>query len=142
MRCISVTAVLAAVFLVPGAAFAQNRKPPPGPIQITRCTILRWVPAGRRPFWYGPYPYGAPVTDGISISYVNRSEKVADRIVFEVDYRGERERIIDAGTFSPNVTIEHTFGNFTGQAYLGPTPNYCRAVVVRYKDGTVWRAGM
>ena len=51
------------------------------------------------------------------------------------------ERIVDAGTFSPNAPINHTFADvFSGYAYLGPKPNSCTVRVVRFKDGALWRA--
>ena len=110
---------------------------------VTTCTVLQWNE--------GPYPYwnrflfhglaaGAPTTDGIRIAYVNQASKVADRVEFLVNYRGEIERIVDVGTFSPNVTINHTFGNFSGLAYLGSRPNVCRNIAVRFRDGSIWRA--
>lgn len=118
------------------------RAQPPSPIQIQTCTILPWQRV-RPPFWnpfdLEPLPVSAPITDGIRIVYVNRGPIAADRVRFVVDYRGEVERIVDAGKFSPNVKIDHTFSNFSGQAYLGPTPNYCRVNLVRFMDGTVWR---
>jgi|SRR5579872_1172687 len=110
------------------------------PAAFLVCAVLQAVstPHG---FWY-PFavPHELPYTDGLRIQYVNRSNKTANRVLFLVDYRGDRERVVDAGTFSPNVTIDHTFGQFTGDAYLGPKPNVCRAVAVRFVDGTFWRA--
>ncbi len=120
------------------------------PIQIKSCTVNQYAPpqpAFRRYYWYdygyaGPnVPYGSPYTDGIRISFVNTGSKTADRVVFGVDYRGDFERVIDAGTFSPTVTIDHTFGDvFSGYAYIGPKPNSCVVRVVRFQDGSVWRA--
>lgn len=120
------------------------------PVQIRTCTVLQYrptTPAFRRSYWYdygyaGPLvPQGSPYTDGLSISYVNTSNRVADRIVFGVNYRGDFERVVDAGTFSPNATIDHTFGEvFSGYAYLGPKPNACTVRVVRFKDGSTWHA--
>jgi hypothetical protein len=64
------------------------------PISITKCNVLQYRPAGpafRRYYWYdygyaGPLvPNGSPYTDGIEISYVNTSSKIADRVVFGVN---------------------------------------------------------
>jgi hypothetical protein len=71
---------------------------------------------------------------------MNQSSKTAARVAFLVNYRGDVQHIIDVGTFSPNASIDHSFGEFTGDAWLGPKPNSCRAVAVRYADGSVWRA--
>jgi hypothetical protein len=117
------------------AAFAQT-----APISIQSCTVLQAERVHR--FWYpwGPaVPVGAPYTDGIRIVYMNVGPKTANRVAFFVNYRGDMQRIIDAGTFSPNVKIDHTFGNFSGDAYLGPQPNTCTARAVRFVDGSVWR---
>jgi hypothetical protein len=117
------------------AALAQ-----PSPIAIQSCTVLQAERVHR--FWYpfGPeVPVGAPYADGIRIVYVNIAPIAANRVAFFVNYRGDMQRIIDAGIFSPNVKIDHTFGNFSGDAYLGPQPNTCTARAVRFVDGSVWR---
>jgi hypothetical protein len=120
------------------SAQAQGR----APVAITQCTVLQFAPTPTYPFWrpFGPYPYESLYTDGIRIVYVNHAPQVANRVAFLVNYRGDIQRIIDVGTFSPNVSINHTFGEFTGDAWLGPKPNACRVVAVRFVDGSVWRA--
>lgn len=120
------------------------------PVRVKSCTVNQYMPtqpALRRYYWYdygfaGPsVPYGSPYTDGISISFVNTSARTADRVVFGVNYRGDFQRVIDAGTFSPGVTINHTFADvFSGYAYIGSKPNSCVVRVVRFKDGSTWRA--
>ena len=112
------------------------------PIRITSCTILRAQPTHQR-FWYpyGPIiAVGAPVADGVRIRYVNTAPIAADRIVFLVNYRGDVQRVIDVGTFSPNAPIDHAFGNFSGDAFLGVNPNSCVTRAVRFVNRTVWRA--
>ncbi len=131
-----------------GTALAGAQGAPP--VQINKCTVLQYrppTPAFRRYYWYdygyaGPFvPQGSPYTDGLSISYMNTSSKTADRIVFGVNYRGDYERVVDAGTFSPNVTIDHTFADvFSGYAYIGSKPNSCTVRVVRFTDGSTWHA--
>jgi hypothetical protein len=125
-----------------GFALAQAPAPASPPVEIRSCTILQ-AAHPELPFWY---PFGpvialnTPVVDGIRISYVNHARLAADRVVFVVDYRGDTQRIIDVGQFAPNVTIDHTFGNFSGDAYLGSNPNTCVVRAVRYVDYTIWRA--
>jgi hypothetical protein len=130
-------ALLTALVNMTGSARAQSRDP----IRITKCDILRYITVNAHPFWrpFGPYPYGSLYTDGIQIVYMNTSPKTATRVAFLVNYRGDVQHIIDVGTFSPNISINHEFGQFTGDAWLGPKPNVCRAVAVRFSDGTVWR---
>jgi hypothetical protein len=114
------------------------------PVAINDCTVLQWQNAGTYPYWnpyfYRPLARSVPETDGIRISYVNRSNQVADRVAFIVDYRGQVDRIVDVGTFSPGAVINHTFGNFSGYAYLGPRPNVCRVAAVRFRNGAIWRS--
>jgi hypothetical protein len=128
------TAVLGAAL----PAHAQGASP----VTIKTCQVLQYVPTRARPFWspFGPYPYGSPYTDGIRIAYVNHAPKAATRIAFVTNYRGDIQHIIDAGTFSQGATIDHTFGNYTGDAWLGPHPNSCSVAGVRFADGSVWRA--
>jgi hypothetical protein len=89
---------------------------------------------------FGPVVSGAPYADGIRIDYVNHGLVAADRVVFLVKYSGDTQRIVDVGTFTPNVGINRTLGNFSGDRYTGPTPNVCIVTAVRFVDGSVWRA--
>jgi hypothetical protein len=113
------------------------------PVEIDKCEVLEYLPVHHHPYWYpfGPrIVVGTPVTDGIEIKYVNRAPLTADRVVFLVNYRGEVERVVDVGKFSPGAPIDHTFGQFSGLVYLGPTPNVCRVLAMRFVDGTFIRA--
>ena len=139
MKSIKFAAVaLSLVFVaVPFAASAQTSPP----IAITDCSVQQYHPVSG-PFWYpwGPRVFGSIYTDGLRIAYVNKTQKVADRVAFVVNYRGDVEHVVDVGTFSPGVTIDHSFGQFSGLAFLGSRPNVCRVAAVRYTDGTTWRA--
>jgi hypothetical protein len=118
------------------------------PVSISSCVVLRAAPARAvyPNYWYPYYGLarfprlGAPVTDGLAITYQNVGTDVADRVAFDVNYRGQRDEIVDVGKFSPNVSIAHTFGNFEGLAFLGQTPNSCTVAAVRFVDGRVWHA--
>jgi len=130
-----------ALLLAPAAAHAQ----PSSPIPIQSCSVEQYAYEPQQHgtwFWYWrnpPSAYGL-YTDGVNISYVNNTNKVASRVAFPVNYRGDVERVIDAGTFSPGATITHSFGQIAGDAFLGSNPNVCRAIAVRFQDGSVWRA--
>ncbi len=120
-----------ALAAAPLAASAQTppTPPTPSPIAITTCSVLQYQGIYNHRFWY-PWPsrsYGSIYTDGVQIAYVNKSSLPASRVVFSVNYRGDIEHVVDAGTFSPGVTIDHTFGQFTGLAFLGQRPNSCPA---------------
>jgi hypothetical protein len=120
------------------------------PVEIKKCSVLRYrpaTPAYRRSYWYdygfaGPIvPRDSPYTDGIAISFVNRSPKTADRVVFGVDYRGDFQHVVDAGSFTTGAGIDHTFADvFSGYAFLGDRPNSCVVRVVRFVDGSTWHA--
>ena len=110
-------------------------------IQIQSCAVLEEV-TNEPAFWYpfGPaVPHGMPVADGVRIVYTNQNPIAADRVAFLVTYRGDTQRIVDTGTFSTNATIDHVFGAFSGDAYLGPNTSSCVAVAARFIDGTSWR---
>jgi hypothetical protein len=78
-------------------------------------------------------------TDGLRIVYVNHGPLPANRVAFLVNYRGDVQHVIDVGTFSPGVAIDHSFGQFTGDVWQGDKPNVCRVAAVRFADGSVWR---
>jgi hypothetical protein len=64
----------------------------------------------------------------------------ATEVGFHVGYRGAFEYIRDAGTFSPGVSIDHSYFDFANFAYLGSKPNVCQAAFVKFADGSEWRA--
>jgi hypothetical protein len=130
---------LALAVAAPLCARAQQ-----SPISVRGCTILSYSASSPNQLFYiqsgPPSQSNRTYSDGLKLSYVNTSAKVASRVAFSVRYGGQTERVIDTGTISPGVTITKTFGDqFSGRAYLGATPEICRAVAVRYADGTVWR---
>jgi hypothetical protein len=142
MNSLKIAAALSlALAAAPLAASAQTA-PTPTPIAITKCQVQQYQGLEGRRFWY-PWAYSrydSIYTDGVEISYVNKTPLPASRVVFAVNYRGDVEHVVDAGTFSPGVSIDHTFGQFTGLAFLGVRPNSCRVAAVRFTDGTAWRA--
>ncbi|MDB5026597.1 MAG: hypothetical protein JWO66_286 [Candidatus Eremiobacteraeota bacterium] len=115
---------------------------PPVPITINKCTVLQATVTPTHPFWW-PFvpsvPINVPITDGVEIAYTNKAPLIANRVLFEVNYRGDRQRIVDVGTFAPNAPIDHTFGAISGDAFLGPNPDACVVLAVRFTDGTFWR---
>ena len=136
----TITSAAAFSLAVAAAPFAASAQTPP--IAISDCSVLQYQRTAARPFWY-PWParpFGSIYTDGLHIAYVNKTQKVANRVAFVVNYRGDVQHVVDVGTFSPGVTIDHSFGQFTGLAFLGTRPNTCRVAAVRFTDGTVWRA--
>ena len=63
----------------------------------------------------------------------------ADEVRFTVEYAGRTEHIIDRGTFSQNVRIDHAFNGFYNARYRGPSPR-CTVDYVEFRDESVWMA--
>jgi hypothetical protein len=129
--------VAVAALVAPSAiTSAQSPRPVlsgPAPVTIAACEITR-----RPRYRNRTSPYPVPVTGGLHVGFVNHGAIAAKEIRFRVDYRGESEVIIYGGTFTPGALISHSFDNFSDYAYLGPTPNLCEVIIVRFADGTVW----
>ena len=136
------TAAAVALATASTAAIAPPAGAQTAPVSITSCTILQATRTAY-PFWYPfgppPIPRRSPFADGIRIVYVNHGPLAANRVAFQVNYRGDIQRIVDVGTFSPAATIDHTFGNFSGDAFLGSSPNTCVVRAVRFVNGSIWR---
>jgi hypothetical protein len=99
----------------------------PDPIEINQCRIVanRAYVAAYKP---------------IVLSFTSRRPMAATVVAFTIDYAGRTERIIDEGTFTQNVRIDHAFDGFYDAPYRGATPSSCRVDYVRFSDGTAWRA--
>jgi hypothetical protein len=96
------------------------------PIVITDCRIsnTRSYVSGYRP---------------LVLAFSNRRAVPADEVRFTVEYAGRTERIVDRGTFSQNVRIDHAFDGFYNVRYRGPSAN-CSVDYVEFQDGSVWTA--
>ncbi len=140
---ISGLAAAGAVFIFT-CGFARPVAPPGGPpIAVGTCEITQNIANRAYHPWYGwRYPgiSRPPSTSGLRVAFVNRTNTPATEVGFYVAYRGATEYVRDIGTFSPGVTIDHTYSEFVDYAFLGSRPNSCRAVFARFADGSVWRA--
>lgn len=76
----------------------------------------------------------------IVLSFTNRRATAANVVAFTIDYGGQTERIVDRGTFTQNVRIDHAFAGFYNVRYRGPSPSVCRVDYVGFSDGTAWPA--
>jgi hypothetical protein len=94
-----------------------------GPIQVDSCTV------GRSGY----------ATRGLDIVYHNTRRVAADKVTFNVDYRGINRTIVDAGTFSQYASINHGFDVFDGFGYEGAVLNRCNVTYVHFVDGETWR---
>lgn len=133
----------AAVCGLPVVALAQPYTAPP--VTINNCAPVITASAAPSP---PPVLAGLPLTStssGIAITFVNGASKTANLVNFAVDSNGRRFIVRDVGTFSPGISIVHTYRNGAGQAFILPefiAPNIrCHVASVRFEDGTVWRPG-
>jgi hypothetical protein len=135
------------VVLLAGAAFgassAQSGAAPP--VTINSCAPI--IHSFTQP---SPMPViaGIPLaqsSSGIAIDFINNADKVANLVNFAVDSNGQRFVIRDVGKFSPGISINHTYRNGAGQAFVLPqfiAPDVtCHVASVRFVDGSVWRPG-
>lgn len=77
----------------------------------------------------------------IDLVFTNRRATPADEVHFTVEYAGRTEHIIDRGTFSQNVRIDHAFNGFYNAQYRDSPPS-CSIDYVEFRDGSVWRAAV
>src|SRR5579883_2636673 len=114
------------------------------PVTINRC----------EPILRSPSPQESPSSNplsgllqpstsaGMRIEFTNESNKTATLVNFDVNSNGEHFVIRDVGTFSPGVSINHSYSNGKGQAFVLPAfiaPHVtCRVASVRFSDRTVW----
>jgi hypothetical protein len=133
--------VLCASALAASGTPAQAQTLAPPPIQIQSCTVMRAQRAIDNFYaTFGPIISDAPYADGISIDYINHGALTADRIALLVTYGTDTKTIVDIGKFAPNVPIERSLGDFSGERWVGSTPTTCQVRAVRFVDGSVWRA--
>jgi hypothetical protein len=77
----------------------------------------------------------------VELVFTNRRATPADEIHFTVEYAGRAEHIIDRGTFSQNVRVDHAFNGFYNAPYRDSPPT-CSIDYVQFRDGSVWRAAV
>lgn len=75
----------------------------------------------------------------IELVFRNLRAAPAVEIHFTVEYAGRTEHIVDRGTFSQNVEVDHAFEGFYNAPYRDSPPS-CGVDYVRFRGGGVWRA--
>jgi hypothetical protein len=76
----------------------------------------------------------------LMLAFTNRRATPAEEVRFTVQYGGHTEHIVDRGTFSQNVRIDHSFNGFFNVRYRGTAPS-CRVDYVEFEDASVWMSG-
>jgi hypothetical protein len=118
--------------LVTASTFLFASKPAlssPNPIRISQCFVTQPRPMSR-------------TAGGTQIDYTNSGPKTANVVTFLVGYRNAAShflrRQMDHGSFSPGVAISHHFALFSDVTYAGHATSTCRAIDVKWSDGTHW----
>ena len=79
---------------------------------------------------------------GTQITYVNTGKKTAVKVTIAVGYRNAEgnylRRVDDVGTFAPGTPVDHHFSLYSDVTYAGKQTTSCRAVAVKWADGTSW----
>jgi hypothetical protein len=107
------------------------------PVSITAFSI---VDSSQIIAW-NAYDFTPPsrfVTGDVTLTFVNTSDKSATCVKFVVDNGRHSQRIVDKGTFSPGVAIEHDF------VLRGERDSASHATSkvdeVDFADGSTWHA--
>jgi hypothetical protein len=124
-------------------------------IALAACTAVLGsmaLPAASQPLWgrfdqrFDPISVDSVTVDrrglathGINIVYHDNRQVAAQKVVFQVNYRGVVQSVVDVGNFTQGAEINHTFNDFDGLGYEGPTPDRIQVVYVAFADGTVWQ---
>lgn len=98
------------------------------PVDVATCEVLSPTPA------LNIGDDGVPSAQSgnqLHVRFSNRGDQPITRIVFDLD---DGSRVVDAGTFAPGVTIDHTFDIGPGDA------NACTVDSVAFADRTEWKA--
>ncbi len=87
-----------------------------------------------------PQPFGAstPGTESLAISFVNQDAKPISSVAFEVSDGSTTSRIVDKGTFSNGVEIDHNYA--APQFGINLSDVTCSIQSVAFADGSTWQA--
>jgi hypothetical protein len=87
-----------------------------------------------------PQPFGAstPGTESLSISFVNQDSKSISSVAFNVSDGNTTSRIVDKGTFSNGVQINHEYA--APQFGADVSDVTCSIQSVAFADGSTWQA--
>ena len=104
----------------------------PGPVQVTACVVMM---QGTGDTVGQP---GVTLTNGVTVTLMNKSDKVVKSVTVMGDYHGRHETGTADFTFKPGTTAEIT-RHFTQSAFVDPDAK-CAVTKVVFADGTTWTA--
>jgi hypothetical protein len=104
------------------------------PIRVASCALEAAVPG-----FYLPYgPFASPTGASTTISFINQAPATVASVTFAVSDGRTTDQIVDKGTFSSGVTIDHQF--ITPQFQDDLTDVTCSVNSVAFTDGSIWQA--
>jgi len=101
------------------------------PVQISTCSIQTEIATTSS----GDSPTYEVVGSLLHVRFVNTGTTPVSSVAFAVTEDGKTSTILDRGTFSPGITISHSF--------RAPTYTYgatCKVESVLFADGSAWMA--
>jgi len=101
------------------------------PIQVAGCSVASSAPLSNLPGLSVPY------SSNLTIAFTNTSPKTVKSVTFAVNDGRSTSNIVDAGTFSSNVRIEH---DFVTPQLIGESDVACSVQSVAFSDGSTWQA--
>jgi hypothetical protein len=125
LRVLVVGAALLAASFAGGLGRADAGERGMTPVQVVRCTV------NQRRGYVDPY-------QSVSIGFVDRYDAPADEVRFTVRYAGRTAHILDRGTFSKAVRIDHIFREFWGALFAGSNVTSCSVEYAHFADNTAW----
>ncbi|MGD0967663.1 MAG: hypothetical protein ABR949_05185 [Candidatus Aquilonibacter sp.] len=106
------------------------------PVTVASCALEPAAPAFSLPYYGGgSAPGGAAST---AISFENEAPATVSSVTFDVSDGRTTSRIVDKGTFSSGVAIDHNFITPQFQDDLGNVT--CSVQAVAFTDGSTWQA--
>jgi hypothetical protein len=122
-----------------GSATSPPDVLPPGmasPVQIDNCRLEYNSGGG-----FGLIGMLVKTTGQLKIKFTNEGDKQISTVRFRVNLDSQTLSVRDVGKFSPNVTVDHGFKDYSGTMSFvfsrQPQPK-CHVTFVKYADGSVW----
>ncbi|MGA7572313.1 MAG: hypothetical protein WBG27_03710 [Candidatus Aquilonibacter sp.] len=104
------------------------------PVRVASCVLEPAAPSLDLAY----SPFSAQGEASTVISFVNQAPATIASVTFDVSDGRTTSRIIDKGTFSNGVAIEHSF--VTPELGNDPAGLSCSVSSVAFKDGSLWQA--
>jgi hypothetical protein len=101
------------------------------PVQVASCSVE--APASIPGSYFGPI---VPTIGSLNISFVNRIAKPIMKVEFAVSNGTTTVPVVDEGTFSTGIPINHTFP----EPALTGSDVSCAVHSVVFADGSTWPA--